>query len=364
MPSAVPVIQPYTHVPETKEKLDWASLTTIDLSKYGTSEGNTELSETLIQAIKTKGFFYVTNFGISQDDVDQQFALGQAFYNLPLEQRLQYTADLDAGNYTGYRPAGRRRLNGGLPEKTEMWNMSTEDGQVRQPLPYPLDGYRNEIEQFSKNLHDKILDPLNHLIALALGVPEDTFQNFHKWNLSDESHLRYMRYSKFTPEEVHSLKDNLWIHGHTDLGSWTLLFRQPVAGLQIRDPASNEWKWAKPLNASLTVNTGDALSYLTGGYIKSTVHRVKVPPKDQRDVDRLGLMYFSRPRNDLPLKTIESPVLQEARAKNDFELGGHNIPTMEEFTKLKQKWNQRPGLSEDQVEGKEILPGVIQKRLV
>lgn len=89
-----------------------------------------------------------------------------------------------------------------------------------------------------------------------------------------------------------------------------------------------------------------------------------MPPKDQRDVDRLGLMYFSRPRNDLPLKTIESPVLQEARAKNDFELGGHNIPTMEEFTKLKQKWNQRPGLSEDQVEGKEILPGVIQKRLV
>jgi isopenicillin N synthase-like dioxygenase len=100
-------------------------VTTIDLSKYGTSEGNAELSETLIQAIKTKGFFYVTNFGISQDDVDQQFALGQAFYNLPLEQRLQYTADLDAGNYTGYRPAGRRRLNGGLPEKTEMWNMSS-----------------------------------------------------------------------------------------------------------------------------------------------------------------------------------------------------------------------------------------------
>lgn len=100
--------------------------------------------------------------------------------------------------------------------------------------------------------------------------------------MNDESHLRYMRYSKFTPEEVDSLKDNLWIHGHTDLGSWTLLFRQPVAGLQIRDPESNEWKWAKPLNASLTVNTGDALSYLTGGYIKSTVHRVScVSPTDR-----------------------------------------------------------------------------------
>ena len=83
-----------------------------------------------------------------------------------------------------------------------------------------------------------------------------------------------MKYSKFSDEEIEKLSDGLWSHGHTDLGTITLLFRQPVAALQIRDHETGQWKWAKPLDGSLTVNTCDALSFLTGNYIKSTVHRV------------------------------------------------------------------------------------------
>lgn len=108
--------------------------------------------------------------------MDLQFALGQAFYKLSLEDKLEYIADLDAGNYTGYRPAGRRPLPGDVPEKIEMWNMSSmlfsnlivpyrhcsdllfgpnmvrvaEDGQIRQCLPKPLDSYRDKIKGFSK----------------------------------------------------------------------------------------------------------------------------------------------------------------------------------------------------------------------
>lgn len=96
------------------------SVATIDLSKYGTEEGTKELADTLIEAIRTKGFFYVTNFGISQEKVDRQFALGNAFYNLPLEEKLKYQPDLDSGDYNGYRPAGRRLLSGGVYDKTEV----------------------------------------------------------------------------------------------------------------------------------------------------------------------------------------------------------------------------------------------------
>jgi isopenicillin N synthase-like dioxygenase len=182
-----------------------------------------------------------------------------------------------------------------------------------------------------------VLDPLNHLIALALELPPDFFTKVHRWEEHDESHLRYMKYSKFSPQEIEQLSDGLWSRGHTDLGTITLLFRQPVvsamnlwhslvlhslypaipfpgphilawealrpsttyssstlhrflarlrkdkeantfrthqAALQIRDHETGDWKWAKPLDGSITVNTCDALSFLTGGYIKSTVHRV------------------------------------------------------------------------------------------
>lgn len=358
MPSAVPELYQYSHVSETEENLDWADLPTIDLAKYGTPEGNAELKETLLDAIRTKGFFYVTNFGISQDAVDQQFALGQQFYELPLDEKLKYEPNLDAGDYNGYRPAGRRVLSGGVRDKTEVWNMATRDGHITQPLPKLLEDRKAQIESFAKNLHDKVLDPLNHLIALALELPEDFFTRVHQWDVHDESHLRYMKYSKFTAEELSKLEDGLWSRGHTDLGTITLLFRQPVAALQIRDHQTGQWKWAKPLDGSLTVNTCDALSFLTGGYIKSTVHRVSAPPKDQRHVDRLGLLYFARPQNDLVLRTVDSPVLRrEGYTQNEFEAGGHAVPTMGEFTTLKQKWQQRKGASYQETEGQEILPG-------
>lgn len=118
-----------------------------------------------------------------------------------------------------------------------------------------------------------------HLVAIALEIPEDYLVNLHKWGTHNESHLRYMKYGKFSPQEIEALEDGLWSRGHTDLGSFTLLFRQPVAGLQIKDNENGSWKWAKPLDGSLTVNAGDALSFLTGGYVKSTIHRVGPSPQ-------------------------------------------------------------------------------------
>lgn len=206
---------------------------------------------------------------------------------------------------------------------------TANDGHITQPVPQLVQESLPEIESFAKDLHDKVLDPLNHLIALALELPPDFFTKLHRWDVHDESHLRYMNYGKYSPEEVERLAGGHWADGHTDLGTITLLFRQPVAALQIKDHGTGQWKWAKPLDGSLTVNTCDALSFLTGGYIKSTVHRVTLPPKDQRHVDRLGLLYFARPQNDLVLKTVDSPVLKrEGFTQNEFEAGGHRVPTM------------------------------------
>lgn len=107
MPIAVP-LSSYHHVPETKEQLEWAELPTVDLSQINTPEGKQRQAQLLIDAVRTKGFFYVTGYAISQERIDAQFALGQKFYELPLEEKLKYEPDLDSGDYNGYRPAGRR----------------------------------------------------------------------------------------------------------------------------------------------------------------------------------------------------------------------------------------------------------------
>jgi isopenicillin N synthase-like dioxygenase len=54
-----------------------------------------------------------------------------------------------------------------------------------------------------------------------------------------------------------------------------------------------EWKWVKPQDATLMVNTCDALQLFMGSYVWSTIHHVVPPPTDQQHIDRLGLLYFS-----------------------------------------------------------------------
>jgi len=81
-----------------------------------------------------------------------------------------------------------------------------------------------------------------------------------------------------------------------------------VAALQIQTP-NNEWKWVKHVPGGITCNAADTLSFLTKGYLKSTVHRVVRPPADQANLERLGLFYFVRPGNDVPMVPAPSPVL-------------------------------------------------------
>jgi isopenicillin N synthase-like dioxygenase len=111
----------------------------------------------------------------------------------------------------------------------------------------------------------------------------------------------------------------------------TLLFRQPVAGLQILTE-NGEWSWISAQPGTITVNLADTISHLTGGWFKSCIHRVVAPPKDQRQFKRTGLLYFSRAHNDTFLEPINSPVLQKAGVKPRFD----KLVTMEEWVRAKQ----------------------------
>ncbi|THG99026.1 hypothetical protein EW026_g3260 [Hermanssonia centrifuga] len=326
MPVAIPELGSYGFVPETQEDLEWADLewadlewadlTILDLGLYRTPEGRNQLAQTLIKAVQC---------------VNRQFSIGKQFYDLPIEEKLKYT-----------------------PEGLEF------DGFFKQEHPAIIQDNLGEIKEFARSLHSEVLDPLHVLLAIALELPESYFTDLHKYECKSEDHLRYMKYSKYAPEE--NLKiGNVWVQGHTDLGSWTLLFRQPVAALQIQNHKTGEWKYVKPQDATLTVNACDALSFLTGGYVRSTIHRVTSPPKDQQHVDRLGLLYFSRPNNDVALNTIkESFVLErEGFKQNSFEECGTQVPTMEEWTFAKQKWQRTKNAvrGDQKYENAQILPG-------
>lgn len=134
---------------------------------------------------------------------------------------------------------------------------------------------------------------LLRLFSILLELPdEDQLVRDHQYDVKGEDHLRYMHYAARSPE-LNKKVGELYSPGHTDLGTVTLLFRQPVAALQILN-SEGQWKWVKPQDGTITINTCDALTALTGGLIKSSIHRVHAPPADQAHIDRLGVLYFAR----------------------------------------------------------------------
>ncbi|KAH9165034.1 hypothetical protein EDB89DRAFT_2077337 [Lactarius sanguifluus] len=188
------------------------------------------------------------------------------------------TVGVLSGQFNGYVPAGHRILDTktGTRDRVEIYNIPKFNGDFKHNHPQLIQNNIEEIEQFTRLLHSEVLDPLHILLAIALELPEDYFCNMHKYGVKSEDHLRYMKYTKFTPEENTAI--GYWSHAHTDLGSFTLLFRQPVAALQIHDPIHNEWKWVKPQDATLTMNVCNAMSFLTGSYVRSTIHCVTAQP--------------------------------------------------------------------------------------
>lgn len=88
--------------------MDWADLVTLDLSKFDQPGGKQALADQLFKAIQTIGFFYIINFGLEQEEVDRQFAIGKSLFELSTEEKLKYRADLENGGYNGYKPLGLR----------------------------------------------------------------------------------------------------------------------------------------------------------------------------------------------------------------------------------------------------------------
>lgn len=321
--SHAPIPPKYQDVPPTTADLDYADLVTLDLSLFDTPSGKEQLANQLKTAISTVGFFYVTNFGLPPEKVDEQFAIASSLFSMPSSSKMKYRVDHNKQGFFGWKPAGSRKAQFGLKDNLELYDdpkyNATHGGVER---PEALRTKRSQCEEFGRHMHFHVLYRLLYLCGMVMELddPEELWRK-HNYDEASQCHLRYMLYHPRTPEELKVMEENKLeenVYGHTDFGSLTLLMRQPVAGLQVKiEDGSGEkkWKWVRPVPNSLTVNVADTLSFLTGGYLKSTIHRVVLPPEDQRHIPRYGVIYFSGPDDSTLLRPVESPVLHRLEGK-------------------------------------------------
>ena len=325
------------------------------MSKFDQPGGKEALAKQLEQAIQKIGFFYIINFGLSQEEVDRQFAIGKSVFDLPTEEKLKYRADLEHGGYNGYKPLGLREVAPGVFDNTEIYNIPKFIPEYAQSHPAIIEAHKPEIEHFARHIHDEIVRKLLVLFSIILELPEDALTSHHRYNEKSDCHLRYMKYHRRSAEDNERLS-NVWVKGHTDFGSLTLLFRQPVAALQVRGAEDEAWRWVKPFDGSITVNVADALQFLTNGFLKSSIHRVVAPPPDQAHVDRLGVLYFVRPEDGLELRPLQSVVLARLGYDKNEDEAATGI-TAGEWVKARVKGNI------NRIEGAESTLGTEQEVL-
>ncbi|KAI1787060.1 Clavaminate synthase-like protein [Ganoderma leucocontextum] len=308
--TTLPSVPHYTPPSPTKESLEWADLEIVDLSKAMTPEGRAELAPRVRDIMRTTGFMYVVNHGLTQAQTERIFDIGNVlFTQVPEEERMKHAAKIaEEGSKIGYKLRQLWTIDNGVRDQHEHYSLHRSIfGQQKHPMA--LEPFLPELRTFSEHNHYNILHPVLRLLALGMELSEETFVKLHNFDGVGASHARFIKYYPRTAEEE-AKTNGVWLKGHTDDGTVTILYSQPVSALQIMSP-DGKWRWVKHLDNALVVNVGDSMEMLSGGFYKGTIHRVVQPPTDQRGHTRLGTYYFALADDDVKLVPFaESPALQ------------------------------------------------------
>jgi isopenicillin N synthase-like dioxygenase len=286
------------------------SLPIIDVSPLlitnSTVSSQQETAEQIHQACRDWGFFYVKNHGVSMKLQEKLLELSRAFFAQPLENKMQIAMSKGGRAWRGYFPVGNE-LTSGKPDGKEGLYLGTEINDDNHPKvrdKVPLHG-RNQFPSIGNDQNEfrdvilsymKVIEDLGRSImsglARSLKLNADFFDKNYFRN-EPTCLFRIFNYpASFCQQEGNK---NLWGVGeHTDYGMLTLLLQDDIGGLQVKT-SKGEWIQAPPISNTFVCNIGDMLDRMTGGYYRSTPHRVRNLSTSR---DRLSFPFFLDPNWD------------------------------------------------------------------
>lgn len=314
-------LRPFIEAQTSKSNIKPIELDAIDLSLF--QEGpeflsqRQELAAKLENSLSTYGFFSLINHGIDLETFDRLRSIAQSVLELPQEIKEKHLAgalksdeedrsrSLGGERGAGFKPRGYWLMKNGVVDSIEHYNFRDlqQPGFFSKDKTYPeiVRHYLPEVANYYRFLHSTILRKLTILCDIILELPEGfLWKNYFKviendYKNSGNGFGRFMLYHSMDPKEEEKVDKN-WLRGHSDGSAFTFITSQPILSLQIRDYFTGEWKYVGHTPGGLIVNIGDAMEFITGGYFKSSIHRVVSPPDDQKKFRRLVLIYFCNPK--------------------------------------------------------------------
>ncbi|KAJ3882819.1 hypothetical protein F5051DRAFT_435685 [Lentinula edodes] len=137
---------------------------------------------------------------------------------------------------------------------------------------FDLGSYQTYATNFYNTCREFQLSILLPALALGLDLPKDFFLGCHEAN---ENQLRLLHYPG-----VFESGERGRIGAHTDFGTGTLLFQDDCGGLEVVTPSQpGVFMHVPPVPGTVLFNIGDFLMRWSNDTLKSTLHRVRAPPR-------------------------------------------------------------------------------------
>ncbi len=255
------------------------------------------------KAYEEIGFVSLKNHFLSDELVDALYKEVKRFFALPLEVKQKYEIPGLAGQ-RGYVSFGKETAKGRkVADLKEFWHFGQNpSNETESTAKYPPNVIVKELSDFNETGMEayRMLEKTGIYVlrALALYIGLDEFY-FDQWVTNGNSILRPIHYPPITQEP----KDAVRAGAHGDINLITLLMGASTGGLQVQR-RDGEWIDAIPNEDELVINVGDMLERHTNNKLKSTIHRVINPPKDQWGKPRYSIPFFMHPKSDMKLNCL------------------------------------------------------------
>jgi len=248
------------------------------------------------------GFFYIMEHGISEGLQTDLENASKEFFQLTESEKMAIRMELAGKAWRGYFPVGNE-LTSGKPDLKEgiYFGEQLPDDDERVTSGMPLHG-QNLFPERPSQLRSVVLryiDEMTQLghtlmrgISLSFGRDPDFM---HRIYTSDP--LVLFRIFHYPAQKKQSM-DQWGVGEHTDYGLLTILKQDDAGGLQVK--SRHGWIDAPPVEGTFICNIGDMLDRLTGGYYRSTPHRVL----NTSGRGRLSYPFFFDPGMHAVLKPI------------------------------------------------------------
>ncbi|KAL4896700.1 thymine dioxygenase [Aspergillus ambiguus] len=325
----------------------------VDFSSWANTQdrlSRLRIARELVEACQTVGFVYIVNHSLPEGLIDEAFHWSRRFFALSEQEKMKAPHPEGWAIHRGYSWPGLEKVSQTMstgddeeerkklrevPDVKEVFDIGSEENtaQPNQWIPDDtLPGFRVFMTDFYSECW-KLGRELLRAVAMGLDLEDEEYLT--KQHSGHNNQLRLLHYLPVPAEDLKSERIAR-CPAHTDWSSMTMLFQDNCGGLEVEDVTNpGAFVAADPVKDAIVLNVGDLLQMWSNDRLRSTNHRVRMPPLADRGEgagrmtrERYSIPYFMSADPASVIECIPSCISADRPAK-------YNPITQADYNKMR-----------------------------